>query len=93
MFAGEHREQDGDQPANNVGIAVARKGEHRFVGGGMDHGREPNLAGAALDLVCLDAVAFGQRVEQAAQLDHITVTIIPLVQQGKVLDDLVDRRQ
>ena len=34
----------------------------------------------------------GSGVERAAELDHIAIAVVPLVEQGEILDDVVDRR-
>jgi hypothetical protein len=50
-LAGNHRQQDGDQPADDMGVAVAGEAEHRPIRISTDRGREPDLAGATLHLV------------------------------------------
>jgi hypothetical protein len=50
-----------------------------------------NLAGAALDLVEVVAVAIGEWRKLAAELDHIAISIIPIVEQREVVDDGIDR--
>src|SRR6266487_4053375 len=71
-LAGENCEQNGDEPAHDVGIAVAGEGEHGSARTIRMHGGcEPNLAGAALDLVRLGTVTLRQRVQAAAEFDDI----------------------
>ena len=51
-LAGIKREQDRDQPAHDMRVAVAVEGEHRPGGAVRLHVRDqPDLAGAALHLV------------------------------------------
>src|SRR3954453_5344148 len=56
------REQNRDQSAYDVRVAVADKGE-QWAGGAItaDFGAEPDLAGAALNLVRFRAQLLGQR--------------------------------
>ena len=58
--------------------------QHRAAGAVRSHrGREPDLAGAALHLVLLIAVALVERRKLAAELDHVAVTVVPLVQHAR----------
>ena len=92
-LAGIEREQDGDQAAHDMGVAVAGEAQHRAGRAvGQHRGREPNLAGAALHLVRFAAVPLGERGERPAKLDHIAIAVVPLVEQGEIVDDFVDRR-
>ncbi len=92
-LAGKHRKQDGDKSAHDMGIAVAGEGEHGPASAVRMHGgREPDLARAALHLVRFGTVALGQRAQAAAELDDIAVAVVPLLEQRKVVDDLVERR-
>ena len=51
-LAGEHREQDGDQAAHDMGIAVAEILQLRFAtAAAVELFRQPDLAGAPLHLV------------------------------------------
>src|SRR5262249_60274593 len=52
---------------------------------------EPHLAGAALHLVGVGPGAVRPRPERTAELDDVPVTVVPLLQQRKVLDDFVER--
>src|SRR5256885_2197147 len=75
-LAGEHREQDGDQAAHDMGIAVANEGEYgSALAIRMHGGCKPDLARAALHLVCVGALALGEWVKRAAKLDDITVAV------------------
>src|SRR5262249_19735137 len=74
-------EQDRDQPAHDVRVAVAHKGEDRPTRAvRLDAGCEPHLAGAALDFVGVAARVVGQRRQLAAEFDHITVAVVPIVE-------------
>jgi hypothetical protein len=75
-----------------MGIAVAGEGEHgsaRTIR--MHAGCEPNLAGAALDLVRFGTLPLRERAQAAAEFDDIAVTVVPLLEQRKVVEDLVER--
>jgi hypothetical protein len=75
-LAGEHREQDGDQAAHDMGIAVAGEGEYgTALAIRMHGGCEPDLARAALHLVCADALALGEGAQGAAKLDDIAIAV------------------
>src|SRR5262249_39667190 len=81
-------EQDRDQPAHDVGVAVAREGQDWTTGAvRLDAGRKPHLAGAALHLVGVTARSFRQRLEFAPELDHIAITVVPVVEDGEIVDD------
>src|SRR6185436_18133 len=81
-LAGKHREQDGDEPAHDMSVAVAAEGERRStLAIGAHGGRKPDLARTALHLVLVRAILVGQRAQSAAQLDDIAVAIVPLLQQ------------
>src|SRR5262247_322789 len=77
-----------------MGIAVAAEREDRAAPAVRTHGRgEPDLAGAALHLVPLGAVALGQRREAATELDDVTIAVVPFVEQRKIVDNLVEGRR
>src|SRR5467141_5053857 len=68
--ARKQRQQDRDQSAHNVGVTVAEIGKDRFVAAvPADVFCEPNLAGAALDLVGCGMCRFGHRLQRAAEFD------------------------
>ena len=90
-LAGIEREEDRDQPAHDVGVAVALEGQRRAVGAVRLHvGHQPDLAGAAAHLVGLGVRRLGERRQVASELDHIAVAIVPLVEQLEILNDVVD---
>jgi len=77
-----------------MGVAVAGEGERGpALAVRMHGGREPDLARAALDLIRFGAVALGEGSQAAPELDDIAVAVVPLLEQRKVVDDLVERRQ
>src|SRR5258708_39537815 len=61
-LAGVDGEQDGDQAAHDMGVAVALEAEARGPPGAasIEGGPEPDLTGAAADLVSVRAVGLGQ---------------------------------
>jgi hypothetical protein len=73
-LAGVDGEQDGDQAAHDMGVAVALEAEHgSALGPALCLGCEPHLAGAAADLVSVRAVGLGQGRQAPAELDHVAV--------------------
>ena len=87
------REQDGDQAAHDVRVAVADEGQHRARRAvRLDVVASQTWLAQPCTLLASRAVAFGKRRERAAELDDIAIAIVPLVEQGEIVDDLVDRR-
>src|SRR5665213_1965808 len=92
--AGIQRQQDRDQPAHDMGVAVAEIVQERLIGGAaVEPPGQPDLAGAALHLVGLRMLGFGHRVERAAEFDDVPVAVVPIVQQRKIIPDFVDRHR
>ncbi len=91
--AGIERQQDRDQAAHDVGVAVAEIVQPRFAAAALDLPGEPDLAGAAIDLVGGGMLGFRHRGQRAAEFDDIPVAVVPLVQQRKIVPDLVDRHR
>src|SRR5262249_4546358 len=84
-------EQDRNQSAHDMSIAVAGKSQDRAAGAIRAHsGIEPDLAGAALNLVGIDMRRLRQWRQFAPQLDQIAIAIVPVVQDPKIADDLVN---
>lgn len=79
-------EQNGNQTANNVGVAVTVEVQACARGGRV----KPDLAGAASDLVVVVALIFRKFRQFATELDHITVAVFPIVEEGEVFADLVE---
>src|SRR5688572_24900729 len=88
----EQGKGDRDEAAHYQCIAVADEAELRFgflaVG---DEGLQPYLAGAALNLVPGGAEAFSEFGQLAAELDDIFVPVLPFIENGKILFDLLYR--
>src|SRR5215218_5047553 len=73
-------------------VAVSEIAHQRFVRfAAIDPSGEPDLAGAALDLVFGGMLGLRHRIECAAEFDHVPVAVVPVVQQCKIVPDLVDR--
>src|SRR5258708_15154058 len=86
--ARKQRQQDRDQSSYNMGVTVAEIGKYRFVAAvTADVFCEPNLAGAALDLVGCGMCRFRHRLPRPADFDDIPVTILPIVQHCKLIPD------
>jgi len=76
-----------------MGVAVAEIVQVRFaVAAAGDLPGEPDLAGAAVDLVGGGVLGFRHRIERAAEFDDVPVAVVPVVQQCKIVPDFVDRR-
>ena len=90
--AGIQRQQDRDQPAHDMRIAVAEIIQHGLVAvAAVDLLGEPDLAGAALHLVGGGMLGFRHRIQRAAEFDDVPVAVVPVVQQRKIIPDFVDR--
>jgi hypothetical protein len=91
MPSRKQRQQNCDEPAHNVRIAVAYKLQHRSPGAvGSHFCGKPNLACATLNLVDTRAVTFGKRRERLPELDEIAIAVVPLIKQGKIVYDLIN---
>src|SRR5207302_8352174 len=74
------REQNGDEPAYDVGIAVAHECQHRSAFAvGLHARREPDLARTPLYLVGFGPCRFRQRLEFPAKLDDIAIAVVPVI--------------
>jgi len=65
--------------------SLSRRSKDGLSRVGTDGGGKPDLARAALHLVCIGAVALGQCIQSAAELDDVAVAIVPLIEQRKVV--------
>src|SRR5215831_19253665 len=84
-------EQDRNQSAHDMSIAVAGKSQHRAAGAVTAHSSiEPDLAGAALNLVGVAMCRLRQWRQFAPQLNQIAIAIVPVIQDPKIADDLVN---
>src|SRR3984893_6648726 len=92
--AGIQRQQDRDQSAHDMRVAVAEIVQQRFVGSAaVDLLCEPNLAGAALHLVYGGMLGFRHGIQRAAEFDDIPIAVVPIVQERKIIPDFVDRHR
>src|SRR5215813_6969963 len=94
VLAGIDHKQNRDQATHDMCIAVAYERQQRpglaiVLAIGLHRRRQPDLAGTALHLVGIVAVLLVKRRKRTAELDDVAVAVVPLVQQRKVLDDLV----
>src|SRR5581483_5490075 len=80
-----HGEEDGNEPAHDMGIAVAEELQDRSCARPLPHGAgEPDLAGAAAHLVGIRPQRFGERRQRSPQLDDVAVAVLPIIEQGEV---------
>jgi len=87
------RQQDRNQSAHDMGVAVAQVFQQCFAGiAAFEALGEPNLAGATLHLVGGRMLGFRHRFERPAEFDDIPVTVVPIFQQLEIFPDLVNRR-
>src|SRR5579871_170661 len=85
------REQDCDQTPDDMGIAVAEVVQHRLVAAiAIDPLRQPDLTDAALNLVDGGMLGLWHRFEGTAEFDDVPVAVVPILQQRKIVPDLVD---
>jgi hypothetical protein len=86
------RKEDGDQPPHDMGVAVALEAEARRGpgGGAIDLGREPDLTGAAANFVRLRSRRFRQQRQGAAELDHVAIAVLPVIQKLEVREDVLE---
>src|SRR5207344_2171832 len=87
------RKEDGDQPPHDMGVAVTLEDEARRgpVGRAIDLGREPDLTGAAANSVRFRSRRFRQRRQGAAELDHVAIAVLPVIQELEVREDVLER--
>src|SRR4029077_16825810 len=76
-----------------MGVAVALEDEARRgpVGRALDLGREPDLTGAAANSVRLRSRRFRQWRQGAAELDHVAIAVLPVIQELEVREDVFER--
>ena len=93
VFAGKYSEQDRDQTAYDMRVAIAGKYEDRTVRAVWPHaGVEPDLARAASHLVGFIARRLRKRRQLPAELDKVAIAVVPIVQDGEIVDDFFDIR-
>src|SRR6516164_10638192 len=86
------REENDNQPAHDVGVAIADEAQARAGAVRLDLCRQPNLTHAALHLVGGRALCLGQGLKLAPELDDVAVTVLPIVEEGEIGEDLVEAR-
>src|SRR5690625_1906532 len=86
----DQHDQDGDQPAHDHRITVALKMQLGPLGRGAYLRHEPDLAGAPLDLCRLRAALLRQSRHFAAKLDHIAITVFPIIEKLEILGDFLE---
>jgi hypothetical protein len=75
-------------------IAVAAKMQNGLAGRVVaDFAFEPDLADAAANLVGVVMRGLAQRLERSAEFDDVAITILPVVEEGEIGADGVDRGQ
>src|SRR6516165_5146128 len=90
-FARIDGEQDCNQSAHDMGIAIADKSQHWAARAVRAHsGVEPDLARATLNLVGIAMRRLRQRRQFAPQLNQIAIAIVPVVQDRKIAEDLLN---
>ena len=89
-FARIEGKQDGDQPADDMGVAFAKEMEVRGAVAAIDRGCEPNLADAALNLVGGVACVFREWLKGTAKLDDIAIAVLPIVEKLEIGKDRLE---
>ena len=88
------REQDRNQAAHDMRIAIAAKFQHGSACAvRADVRGEPDLTGAAAYFIGLGMLGFRHWFERAANFDQVAITIVPIVEQREVIRDLVYRHE
>lgn len=77
-------QQDSDQPSDDVGVGIASKRQHTLW---LCLGHQPDLAGAASDLVAFRPLRIGKRIKIAPQFDHIAVALFPIAKHLEFIDE------
>jgi hypothetical protein len=73
-------------------VAVTGKIENRLAPVvRADVRRKPYLTCASLNLVALGTLALRQGRKHTAKLNEIAVAVVPVLQERKIVDDIVDR--
>src|SRR6516165_10309700 len=90
-FARIDGEQDCNQSAHDMGIAIAGKSQHWAARAVRAHsGVEPDLARATLNLVEVAMRRLRQWRQFAPQLNQIAIAVVPVVQDRKIAQDLLN---
>src|SRR6185312_14307813 len=91
-LAGIEGEQDGHQATHDVGIRIALK-PHDGIRTFAALGKEPDLANAALHPVRVVTRLIRKRWQRFTEFDDIAVAILPIIEEGKVVANGLDRRR
>src|SRR5262249_44618868 len=78
--AGIERERDRNEPAHDMGVAVAAISQHRRAVVAIDPLGQPDLADASLHLVRGRMFRLRHWFQHAAEFDDVPVPVVPLVQ-------------
>ena len=73
-----------------MGVGIAAKLDDG-IGTLANSGGQPDLADAALDLVFVDPEFIGERRQCLAELDDVAIAVLPLVEEGKIVADFLNR--
>lgn len=91
---GKKRNCDCDQASHEVRIAIPAVVQDFFAFGVRFHlALEPNLADAASHFVGVIVRLRAQGLERMAQFDDIAIPVLPVVERGEIIADVVDRQQ
>src|SRR6476646_844053 len=72
-------------------VALEDEARRGPVGRAIDLGREPDLTGAAANSVRLRSRRFRQWRQGAAELDHVAIAVLPVIQEPEVREDVLER--
>src|SRR5690242_9134461 len=74
-------EQNGDQAADDMRVAVAEIFQDRAACVALELLRQPDLADASLHLVPGRMLGLRHRLQRAAEFDDVPIAVVPLFQQ------------
>ena len=86
-----YRQNQRDEPFDNMRVALAAKCQARLGSAAVDIGHNPHLTRAATHARVFGLLCVRQRLEHFAKLDHIAVAVLPVIQKGEVGADGVER--
>src|SRR6476469_1871260 len=89
-LAVEQGEYDRDQTAHDQRVTVADEVEMGPAGITDATGGQPHLAGAPAHTILLGAFRLGERGQLPSEIDDVAVTLLPIVEQREVGNDLVN---
>ena len=87
---GIERMQDRDQPAHDQRVRIAGEVEARARAFAVDPRHDPDLARAALDLGRRHPQRRVERRHRPAELDHVAVAVLPVVEELEVGGDRLE---